>query len=220
MPVIRLQVELPMDTAVPQDAVVNTLYYSRPLANFDTAALTVVVDTVAGAYAGIVSHLASTINPTAVQFTAYDLNDPEPRVPIHQETRNIGVTATTVMPHEVALCLSYSALPVSGIPPARLRGRIYLGPFSAAASNNTTGRPTAAVLSAVAGMGDVLGDDPDLDVVGVQWVVYSPTRRGAGSAENGIALVRQGYVDDAWDSQRRRGISPGTRTLFSIDAPV
>jgi hypothetical protein len=40
------------------------------------------------------------------------------------------------------------------------------------------------------------------------WVVYSPT-------DDAYHEVANGWVDNAWDTQRRRGYKPTSRTTFT-----
>ena len=49
----------------------------------------------------------------------------------------------------------------------------------------------------------------------IQWVVYSPTQRAQGAPQSGYALpVVRVSVDDAYDTQRRRGRAATTRTAL------
>lgn len=92
---------------------------------------------------------------------------------------------------------------------SRFRGRIYLGPFnSGVLATDTNGRSepllsfrTDLTLIAEAFVAD-LGADWG-------WEVFS-RRAWAGS------LVTHGYIDDAWDTQRRRGQKATTRTTFVL----
>jgi hypothetical protein len=111
------------------------------------------------------------------------------------------------MPAEVAFCLSYHAAffsdpEFSGItrPRSRDRGRVYLGPLirSTASTSPTTHitRPAGGFMADVLLAGAALRDDAD-----TQWVVWS---RKNASTKTIITVA----VDDAFDTQRRRGERP------------
>jgi hypothetical protein len=44
---------------------------------------------------------------------------------------------------------------------------------------------------------------------GYDWCVYSPT-------SNMLFPISQIWVDDAWDTQRRRGVKATTRTTYNV----
>ena len=88
----------------------------------------------------------------------------------------------------------------------RKRGRIYLGPLRAD-TGTTVGnviRPSTAIRTNVAGAGATL-----IDLSGVvRWGVLS-------QADEVIWQIDHGFIDDAFDTQRRRGEDPTARTEFS-----
>lgn len=111
---------------------------------------------------------------------------------------------STGLPAEVACCLSFHASyggdpEFSGTsrPRARDRGRIYFGPLisSLANTDGTTGRvkPAASLIGDLVLAGQFLRDDAD-----TRWCVWS---RAAAR----LVDVTTVWVDDAWDTQRRRG---------------
>lgn len=138
-------------------------------------------------------------------WKAYDLADPQPRAPVREGARNLSPDNTGSLPPEVALVLSFQAPKISGINQARRRNRIYL-PFLKSSTNGTDGRPTAGVISALVGAATTL-----LAASGTtwDWVVYSPTI-GSSSAEP----VTDGWVDNEWDTQRRRGRPATSRSIW------
>lgn len=217
MAVIKVQAEIQMATAVPEDAVVNGWYFSRPgAAPFTPGEIDLVLDEVDGFYDGIGAFMSVLVALNNTDYTVYDMNDPPPRVPMLTEQRGMATRGATALPNEVALCLSFKGDPVVGVPPARLRGRLFIGPWAEAANEDTSGRP--AGLTAVLGLalgGQAIINSAALAAAGINWVVYSPTRRGAGAAEDGTAVVTSGWVDDAWDTQRRRGLGATARQVFS-----
>lgn len=94
-------------------------------------------------------------------------------------------------------------------PKARRRGRVFVGPLNNAALNEDT--PTcplsAAFTLALRSAGSRLITDLASDGVN-GWGVWS--RR-----DKAVRLVTGGWTDDAPDIQRRRGITPTTRALWS-----
>jgi len=112
--------------------------------------------------------------------------------------------AATGLPAEVACCLSFHGSfgtdPEFGPgtrPRSRDRGRIYFGPLITGVSitDGTTGRvvPAGTFIADLIIAGQRLRDDAD-----THWSVWS-------RADAALKLVTQVSVDDAWDTQRRRG---------------
>lgn len=102
-------------------------------------------------------------------------------------------------PTEVALCLSYSG---EGSAPKRQRqGRIYV-PIG-----GTDFRPDTTTRARLIQLGQ------DLASVGnatfTTWKMYSPT----STQYIDVTLI---WVDDAWDTQRRRGPKPTTRSTATV----
>jgi hypothetical protein len=143
-----------------------------------------------------------------------------PRVPIVEDTITLTTAVGNCLPTECAICLSYEGAPVSGQVQARRRGRIYLGPLI---QNNTTtsaGRvivsaaTTTAITNAATALAGISGP-PD-----AFWSVFSPTLAGpepwsAGTLSSAMTQATRGWVDNALDTQRRRGSDPTLRTLWT-----
>jgi hypothetical protein len=130
-------------------------------------------------------------------------------------------TASAVgdLPLEVASCLSFTGgalAPGRTTAPAKAasrRGRVYVGPLNEAAVIGTLGehphpRDTfmqdctvagSRLITDVGALGAVPGD--------VAWVVYSRTTRE-------VTAITGGYMDDEWDTQRRRGGTATSRVVF------
>lgn len=118
-----------------------------------------------------------------------------------------GASASaTGLPSEVAVCLTAYADFGSDVefgpgtrPRARDRGRVYIGPLNTTAQTTAIGRtrPDPALLTNLAEAGARLARAP----MGPDWVVWS---RRAAAVKN----VTSVSVDDAFDTQRRRGIAP------------
>lgn len=140
--------------------------------------------------------------------SVYCLDDPEPRVPRGVFPHSFTPSVLTAFPTEVSLVLSFHGDFVSGVNLQRQRGRIYL-PALAASLNVSPGRPATTfindVLSAAGELADAAAASTAFD-----WVVWSR----AGNTTYGP--VNQGWVDDEWDTQRRRGRSAANRYPWNI----
>jgi hypothetical protein len=168
-----------------------------------------------GSSRSIASYYSRFIDPPLSTLRMYDLADPEPRQPTV-----LGFTYTpgaelVDYPEEVAVCMSFrGAAPRTN----RRRGRLYLGPFNSAAAEPDAApggagpsRPATTMLidigrSATRLLGDSL-------VSPVTWVIRSVT-----PSPNNVEVVN-GWVDDAWDTQRRRGVDPAVRYNWPVGIP-
>jgi hypothetical protein len=109
------------------------------------------------------------------------------------------------VPVETAIVGALEAVPISGVPQARRRGRMFFGPIASVALSMTSGRcrvTQPAQTAIAAGLRSLItGGLPT-------WGVYS---RVNGT----MATAVQGWVDDAPDTQRRRGRGALKRTTYS-----
>lgn len=213
MPIIRVQTTLHADTGLPEDVAVNNWY-------FETAALPEYTDdipplmAVRDFYDSMSNHLSPFLSGTATH-KVYELNDPTPRVPRRTIDDNITV-GSSGLPNEVAVCLSYRGTYESGEINARRRGRVFIGPLATTASDGGNApRPSSAIRTAL--LNGCLAIQAALASTPWDWVVYSPTLAGVspGAASAGTPVV-QAWVDDAFDTQRRRGLAPTTRQTATI----
>jgi len=204
--VLRAMVIMPMDSNNPADAAVNTFHFSSddPISGNlapITAALKAFYDSVGSA-------LSVSCNPAGATVKFYDLEQPEPRPPIDERSLALGgATGTGSFPPELAICMSFEGARQAGMLQARRRGRIYLGPLATAAAsgpNIATGIRTSIALA-----GENLLT-ASLAAAGWAWGVYSRVE----TVGDGFTPVTNGWVDDAFDVQRRRGLAPLSRTLF------
>lgn len=143
-----------------------------------------------------------------------------------------GMTASNFdqgMPGEVALCLSYNAdltdvLEVAPDDPdadarperpaARRRGRLFIGPLvlTVGTAAEPT-RPIDTLRNDLLGLGVHLANptNPVLTAVGAAWVVHS----SSGFAGDNYEVVRVS-VDNAFDTQRRRGVKQTNRIFQAV----
>ncbi len=139
---------------------------------------------------------------------AYDLPGLTPNYPYYESTFDLDSVPTSAgLPGEVALCLSFQGARSAGLDQARRRGRIYLGIL--AAGVNSVGRPSSAALTTVTNAAVALYDDLDAIASAGSWAVWSPT--------NGDAVpLTDCWVDNAFDTQRSRGVPASSRTVASF----
>lgn len=215
MAFILCTVTIPRDSALPEDVTVNTFHFTT----LSTPPLQTELDAINTAllvqYFSIDGFLGS-INAGPATVKMYNMADPSPRQPIFDAPSGAMTFSTTSLPCEVALCLSFEALPVSGINQARRRNRVFFGPLGAAEITTTGGyvRPSAALMTAWALFGENLLNASDA-AVDWSWQVYSPTTDATGTLQDAFAPVTNGWVDNSFDTQRRRGGKPTARTLFT-----
>src|ERR1043165_3961004 len=154
------------------------------------------------------TELSSQITRASSQIKVYDLGDPIPRIPVATGTFPLASTGgSQVAPNEVALVGSYKTAPAGGIPLASQRGRFYLGPLMLDnwTASGSDLRPGGSTINKMNGaMADLKSDN----TASVTWIVYSPTVGGS------IGDAYQGWVDNAADTQRRRGRVATSRTTW------
>lgn len=213
MPIIRCQVRLPYFTNLPEDVATNTLYYSVPSGVPTTGELDDVSAMIEAFYLGVGDNFAGVLLRvgTPCEIRMYNLADAEPRQPIRID--NFALPAAVPadnMPLECAVVLSYHAAFSSGVPNARRRGRIYLGPLHTdvlnAGSASAFPAPTATFISEII---TAVGALSSITANGCEWVQYSPT------TDLGLPVVG-GWVDNEFDTQRRREGRPSSRTTFTV----
>lgn len=208
-------VSLPHRTGLPRDVTVNTFAFVQD----DVADCPEVFDRLEEFYNddaptdAICRFLSPAIdrNPNIARIEAYRLSDSPPRVPVATRLWQLGVQKSgDPLPAEVALCASFQAPAVSGFPQARRRGRIFLGPFVDAANDDvvSVGRsvPSSDLIETVANASERLA--AYWTVGGPNWAVWS--RR-----DDTMYEVTNGWVDNDWDTQRRREPSPTGRISWT-----
>lgn len=139
----------------------------------------------------------------------YSLNEPAPRTPFQVNNPPNLVVSSTALPAEVAVCLSYKAVQPSGVPSARRRGRLYIGPLSngwLSATVTPDVRPDNTRLVALRDAAQTILDHSRTATTW-DWALWSPTDTVARP-------IVGGYVDNAFDTQRRRGVEATNRTAL------
>jgi hypothetical protein len=208
MALYRLQVIIPMDDNLPANAASNTFHFSAADDGSELAAIETAMDAF---YTNMSTHLSSLITPSTWTYKWFKMSDPVPRVP-YRTTTNKGPTSTgsNAAPPEVALCISWKTLPTSGFPSGRTRNRVYIGPL-AQGTLDTNGRPTSTAVTALRNSANGLLTASTS--AAWSWVVYSQTEVDSAGGP-GTFDIASGWVDNEFDTQRRRGRAATSRTVF------
>ena len=204
-------------STIPRDQFVNTWHFhsTNPSATAPSA------HTALTAFYQAIDVYLSAHCSTTMNIRWYDLADAEPRTPFDTDTIALTLGSGNALPNECASVLSYRADLESGANPARRRGRIFIGPLDADDGTNTSGdwRFTSTFRNAVAAAALALAQATITDSLG--WVVFSPTSAGPapwseGALDASSWPVTAGYVDDAVDIVRSRGLAPSARSTFVV----
>lgn len=142
----------------------------------------------------------------------FDLSDPEPRVPRAIKNFTLGAAdggaGVTNLPLECAIVNSFQGAKVAGLPQSRRRGRIFFGPLrSLAFDGGTPSVVTSNVLQNLPAASKRLRAAVISDLGGL-WVVWSET-------DQNPVTITDGWVDNDPDTQRRRGVRPTSRTVWT-----
>jgi hypothetical protein len=206
---VRAQVILDGVSGLPEDRFVTTYAFgSQDGGAASDAALDTIAagleamwtDTYPGGTNPLDYYLGPVVNSPA-RVNLYRLGDDTPREPT-EYTFAISPGMSAPFPNEVALCLSFFA--TRNLP--RRRGRIYFGPTGVGAqagSPFTAGdsRPVPLLMTTLLNAGKLLRDY----ALGLYpWAVLS-------QVDGQLRPVTDLWVDNAWDTQRRRGVDPSTR---------
>lgn len=218
MPHIRAQCVFPTVTNLPRDRVTNTWHFDNANGDLDFFEASTLIggllDTSFYRPLWLTPYQpANWMKPNLgwwINF--YDMTEPEPRVPFRVDVNGANYSgSTSVIPAEVATCLSFQGAPVSGQSQARRRGRLYLPGMNAAMLEQESAGlyPTLNddwITRVVTRAGIFAGDVADNTIA---WSVYSTV---AGT----LAHVTNGWVDEAPDTQRRRGQDSQARVTWTV----
>lgn len=210
------QVTIPYYTGLPEDVVTNTWHaqFNSPTSPL-TSDFANMADNLRVFYEQTYTtpgSMAKYARPALTSLKVYDMDDPKPRAPRYSVPMPISVTSDPTnsnLPSEVAVCLSYRATYQSGVPQASQRGRVFLGAIGSAFLDpglaSTFPKITVANQQNVGNRGNQFLQACLTD--GWTWVVSSRKR-------DEMFVVTGGWVDDAFDTQRRRGQKPAVRDLW------
>jgi hypothetical protein len=150
------------------------------------------------------AHFAGMAAGTVHEIRCYNpgLN---PEGPYFSKKHAFTITPGLAGPTEVALCLSYATVDNPEQSTKRRRGRIYLGPLKATDTNAE--RPLQALMNDVLTLGEGIAQVGT--AANVTWVMKSVT-------DNSYHKIESIWCDNAWDTQRRRGLAPLARTVRDV----
>src|SRR4029453_7178488 len=205
----RVQVRLTTPSSDPSDVFVNVWYLNDSINNSLATLADAAQPRFFDFYQALSGYYSSFCTGGELRF--YNMADPPPRIP---EIRPLGWAGGVVptpgnLPEEVAVALTYHTVPPIT---RRRRGRLYLGPLSGQVIDSSDGAATrindtftnAVAQRAVAFMNDTRGG---------QWFIYS-------KADNIGRVVTGGFVDEAFDTQRRRGPDAISRVVWGNNAEL
>lgn len=217
MPNYRFQYTIPYVSNMPTDVIVNDWSMFWPIgtpadADFENARDRLITFYEDVFNNGVITDIqAPWVASGSAELKVYNRADPPPRAPVYMSAAGYTSDAatTSVIAPEVAVCMSFQADQASGVPQARRRGRVFLGGWAEALvyRGDVDEFPTVAptVRTAIVGAAETLLTSLLSD--GWIWSVWS-TVNGSGAA------VTNGWVDDALDTQRRRGQAPTVRLVW------
>lgn len=143
-----------------------------------------------------------------LEYRVYDLGETPPRTPfIRAPAVTVPTSGATALPYEVSAVLSLR----TALRDRAGRGRLFIGPLTQANVVQQDGGPAigaelrTAMVNAATGLMNTSHN--------VSWCVLSS--QSAKHAPEAREIVG-GYVDHAWDTQRRRGWLPAGRDEFGV----
>jgi hypothetical protein len=150
--------------------------------------------------------MSNLLAATGHEIRMYDMTQPKPRPPLYSEFFDLTFPAA-LYPAEVALVLSFAALPLPGVDQRRRRGRVYIGPIgvNAQTGGGSDIRPEPAAQIAFKDAGVRLASYTST----ATWIVWSELN-GTG------ADVKTVFCDNAFDTQRRRGAAATGRISGAV----
>lgn len=217
---LRVQCSLVSASGVPEDDAVNVWHF-RSDATLPTDDATEIQTALESFYNGVGALYNENTITGEVNLKFFDLQDASPRAPIQIGSFTIGdLSDADALPTECAIVMSFAGVAESGVNLRRRRGRIYLGPLDIGPSSTISGR----VIVGAPSVGQIVSAADALLGAGTtwDWAVFSPTTAGAlpwdaTDISNGTFDVVSGWVDNAFDTQRRRGTEATSRSFFSAE---
>ena len=203
MPFYTAQMTLKMVSGVTADVAVNSLHFVGSDVPNDPGEIE---GGMFSFYDDLVLFYSASVAQNGHTLKVYNLDDPQPRYPALESTYNFPSAPTgNTLPHEVAIVASFQADRISGTPQARRRNRIYIGPLKDSTVSTSGFVQTANINALNQAMEDL--ESFMRTSTAVRWIAYSPTE------DNGD-FVTNGWVDNAFDTQRRRGRKATVRTVW------
>lgn len=211
MPNVHVQVTIPHTSGLERDSAINTFaFIVTTIDEFTGLALEESLETF---YNGLVdlqtdpicnyiSNVMSRVTPMGIKIWEIAPILGEPLYDSTMDPLGAGA-AGNGLPNEVALCLSYKNTDTAvALPAGRKRGRVYIGPLhqnTLGAGGGLDQRPSSVFMEDVIEAGEALADNSNH-----QLAVWS---RASGA----VTPVTDMWVDNEWDTQRRRGLRATAR---------
>lgn len=203
--IIRTDVVMPYTSNLPEDIAINTFHWDAAVpedafSNIVTGLREFYNDVHDVGGVAIHEHISPVVSRAtdAVEIRFYDAQNEGPPLAIDNFSLNPASTSSS-LPLECAVCLSYTAYSPPA-DPRRRRGRIYVGPLTGDTVTFVANQPPVVaqeLVEALAAGGTYLTGISMGAGGGGGWGVYS---RVADS----IAIITAGWVDNEFDTQRRR----------------
>lgn len=209
---VQAQVVLPFKTNLPRDVAVNSFGFtytgSGEPDEDDYQLLTTRLSTfynttnTSGYRLADFMSQAISVDTGRCRIRYYDAAAPDPGGPLAEQSwtfYNVGGPISN-LPAEVAVCLSFAGDPSASMPAGRRRGRIFLGPLSTAAMDQTPTHPRVGDNLTACGIASMVRLYEDTTGSGsVPWV-WSVWSRTAGI----MVPITNGWINNEPDTQRRR----------------
>lgn len=125
----RAQVELERDTTAAADRTVTNWYIQSNEAGTEADDLADIQSGLVTFYEAVDVFLSRELSG-AWRVKIYDMEEPEPRIPLVNVTPTNLVVGASALPSQVSLVCNFEATFISGEPPARARGRHFQGPIT------------------------------------------------------------------------------------------
>jgi hypothetical protein len=214
--VILAQVVFEADTLLPEDRFVNTFHFNGVASDAvatDIASWLIDFYNTNGTSGKSIADFMSPFIDSGVgvsRIKFYDVTSGPAGTPYHEIAWTLGPPDSAVaLPNEVAMVLSFKSAPLAGAQEARRRGRVYLGPLNGSANSSVSAqsRPDDGLRTAALEAAQRLHDGAEISAA--PWVIFS-------RVNDSTSLVDIAWVDNAFDTQRRRGLAASSRTTVTL----
>lgn len=223
----QLRVIMPYTTGLPRDVAMTTWNLTTSEAQWNAGTTMAqwqahLVSFFNTAHTGSFTPLSGYLSPilsrvsNACRIESWRIDDLDGSVmtQVNEFNFTLGASAATQsIPLEVAICSSFQSgarLIPGSWPVNRRRGRVYLGPWNSLAVDTTAGaipRPLVDLRTSIANGTRFLAEAGSEEKG--YFAVWS-------RAQQQLRQVDRGWVDAAWDTQRRREVDSDSRVLWSL----
>lgn len=190
MPIYKAVITTWCDTTDPTDGMQITPHFNDTGVGSDPQGL---ADDLLTRWTGF---LGTAFKVTQRRVQLYNATSPPPNYPVAISEANMGAAVASNVNRDVAVCLSF----YSDFNRPRRRGRLYI-PCVLMGLSPTGGLVSGSILDKMITLPDVFAG---LGGVDVSWGIYS-------KADSAFRKATHWWVDDSYDTQRRRGRRASTR---------